>query len=299
MTRLQEDRSEFDEFHDLVQALTDQIPDPLPVASLIVRLIDAKLSEQAESRGEGRAGKRILPCPSCGCNCDPRQQTGGGHRVDCPAAEAECTCYEVTGGHMPGCAFNVRKPPVSASDEEGARAMRDYANAQNPAATEVDWGELSDYEWLWLVSAFHFAKERGREEALAWSDSDQPIPEDDAIKAAHPLKTGRHDLYQEAMRMVGAKRSKGALVDLVVWLLVRVEQAESDLESANNVDRDIRDQMYDALECDGHSMWADDIIPRAHQVMRLEREAEAELAAAKARIEELEGELLAATARQD
>lgn len=51
----------------------------------------------------------------------------------------------------------------------------------------------------------------------AWADS--ALPEDEQIAAAHPTRTGRHDLYAEAMRMVGAKRSKGALVDLVNWLL--------------------------------------------------------------------------------
>lgn len=56
----------------------------------------------------------------------------------------------------------------------------------------------------------------------AWDD-DRPLPEDAEIAAAHPLKTGRHDLYSEARRLVGAKRSKGALVDLVNWLLYRVD----------------------------------------------------------------------------
>lgn len=50
-----------------------------------------------------------------------------------------------------------------------------------------------------------------------WGDT--PLPEDDAIKAAHPTRTGRHDLYAEAMRLVGARRSKGGLVELVNWLL--------------------------------------------------------------------------------
>jgi len=48
---------------------------------------------------------------------------------------------------------------------------------------------------------------------------DMAQPEDDSIRAAHPLRTGRHDLYAEAMRLVGAKHSKRALVDLVNWLL--------------------------------------------------------------------------------
>ena len=40
-----------------------------------------------------------------------------------------------------------------------------------------------------------------------------------AIDAAHPLKTGRHDLYQQAMELVGCRRDKGDLVMLVNWLL--------------------------------------------------------------------------------
>ena len=57
--------------------------------------------------------------------------------------------------------------------------------------------------------------------------SDQPIPEDDAIRAAHPIHTGNHFIFDEAMRMVGAKRSKGALVDLVNWLLSRIDELEA------------------------------------------------------------------------
>lgn len=53
---------------------------------------------------------------------------------------------------------------------------------------------------------------------------DRPIPEDAAIHAAFPTRSERHDLYQEAMRLVGAKRSKGELVKLVNWLLHRAEE---------------------------------------------------------------------------
>lgn len=59
-----------------------------------------------------------------------------------------------------------------------------------------------------------------------WTDADQPLPEDGAIKAAHPLKTGKHDTYAEALRLVGAKRSKYALVDLVNYLLVQISAHE-------------------------------------------------------------------------
>lgn len=61
-----------------------------------------------------------------------------------------------------------------------------------------------------------------------WGDDyeDQPIAEDEQIHKAFPTRSGRHDLYAEAMRMVGAKRSKGALVALVTWLLLRTETAQ-------------------------------------------------------------------------
>jgi hypothetical protein len=58
------------------------------------------------------------------------------------------------------------------------------------------------------------------------ADGDKPLPEDDAIAAAHPLRTGRHDLHEEAHRLVSAKHSKGALVALVNWLLLRLEPEE-------------------------------------------------------------------------
>jgi hypothetical protein len=65
-----------------------------------------------------------------------------------------------------------------------------------------------------------------------WTDDDKPIPEDDAIKQAHPVRSGRHDLYAEAQRLVSAKRSKYALVELVNWLLHRVEKTKTDERAA-------------------------------------------------------------------
>ena len=64
------------------------------------------------------------------------------------------------------------------------------------------------------------------EEVERRMSEDQDIPEDEFIDAAHPLETKRFDLHNEAMRLVGAKHSKGALVDLVNWLLHRIDAAE-------------------------------------------------------------------------
>lgn len=58
----------------------------------------------------------------------------------------------------------------------------------------------------------------------AWKDADdKPLPEDDDIANAFPTESGRHNTYQDALRLVGARYSKGGLVALVNWLLVRSE----------------------------------------------------------------------------
>lgn len=81
---------------------------------------------------------------------------------------------------------------------------------------------------LQLLALLDEVAEEARAAALAWTDEDQSLPEDDAITAAHPAYSDKHhNLYTEAMRMVGAKRSKGALVGLVCWLLVRAEEARA------------------------------------------------------------------------
>lgn len=73
-----------------------------------------------------------------------------------------------------------------------------------------------------------FAAIRVKLESLAepvWEDA--PTPEDFVISEAFPTRSGDHASYAEAMRLVGARRSKGTLVALVNWLLHRVKVAES------------------------------------------------------------------------
>ena len=69
----------------------------------------------------------------------------------------------------------------------------------------------------------------------AWVDA--ALPEDDAIKAAHPSRTGDHVLYAEARRLVNARRSKSGLVELVNYLLAQtptsVVVAELDMARRN------------------------------------------------------------------
>lgn len=91
---------------------------------------------------------------------------------------------------------------VSAKTIESLRAERDAALAAQKQA-EAEYADLLEPDY---------------------SDHDKPIPEDEAIKAAHPIRTGKHAVYVRALEMVSAKHSKGALVEMVNWLLVEIEK---------------------------------------------------------------------------
>jgi hypothetical protein len=73
--------------------------------------------------------------------------------------------------------------------------------------------------------AERLADEAEAHHMATWDDA--PLPEDEAIRAAFPTRTGKHELYAEAMRLVGAARSKGKLVALVNWLLSRIEAGKA------------------------------------------------------------------------
>jgi hypothetical protein len=55
-----------------------------------------------------------------------------------------------------------------------------------------------------------------------WEDTPDEWTEE--IDAAFPTRSGSHEEYATALRMVGNRHSKGALVALVNWLLVRSKQ---------------------------------------------------------------------------
>jgi hypothetical protein len=58
-----------------------------------------------------------------------------------------------------------------------------------------------------------------------WDDVDDEYTAE--IDAAFPTRSGSHYLYAIAMKMVGNRQSKGALVELVNWLLVERDWLQS------------------------------------------------------------------------
>jgi len=66
------------------------------------------------------------------------------------------------------------------------------------------------------------ALDNGRPDTV-WEDVEDTWT--NAIKAAHPTRSGSHDEYATAMQMVGNRHSKHELVSLVNWLLLRLKAA--------------------------------------------------------------------------
>jgi hypothetical protein len=60
-------------------------------------------------------------------------------------------------------------------------------------------------------------------DADAWIDAKDEWSE--AIHEAHPTRSGSHEQYGTAMKMVTNRYSKGAIVSLINWLLVEREKA--------------------------------------------------------------------------
>lgn len=63
----------------------------------------------------------------------------------------------------------------------------------------------------------------GEAQPAEWHD-EKPDEYTPLIEAAHPLKTKNYKAWDTAMQMVGNRRNKHALVELVCWLLQRVEE---------------------------------------------------------------------------
>lgn len=97
------------------------------------------------------------------------------------------------------------------------------------AAYRTDWEAFSDAHAATLKQigvAMTGVAKLIAEQAEPWAD--KPDQWQDAIAAAHPTKTGKHKSYAMAVEMVGNRRSKGALVELVNWLLAYRRIAEQD-----------------------------------------------------------------------
>ena len=157
------------------------------------------------------------PCDGCG----KRPSVSMGHgSYSCEA------CFEAR--WCPECRYSLGADPskhVCPSPEVRAENARIYGYFRRDMDGTETYGDAClrlDLEVRDLTASLAEARERlaRYEEWPADREGDRPIPEDAAIEAAFPTRSKSYATYDEAMRMVGAKRSKGALVALVNWLLV-------------------------------------------------------------------------------
>jgi hypothetical protein len=90
--------------------------------------------------------------------------------------------------------------------------------------------DLSADPTLRVMAAHVVTMRRDLDAMSAWDDvKDQWSA---AIREAHPVRSGSHDEYGVAMQMVGHRHSKGELVALVNWLLVRLRECKQHLRSS-------------------------------------------------------------------
>lgn len=210
------------------------------------RIVDEDGRPGACSLVPGKDGKGGCPDPMHDVRAESPAASEGrprcascGTRTESPVVVYRCPrpgCGDELVGPMPqppaasdeegSCTSSTSRPPSSptplssgscgsaASDEERART--------NALLDEAGWPPRSKEEFLAFVAA---VRAEATATALQWTEDDKPISEDEQIEAAFPTRSMRYDIYFEAMRMVGAKRSKGALVALVNWLLCRCAEA--------------------------------------------------------------------------
>jgi hypothetical protein len=77
---------------------------------------------------------------------------------------------------------------------------------------------------LRVMAAHVLTLRRDLDAMSAWDDAKDQWSA--AIREAHPAHSDSHDEYGVAMQMVEHRHSKGDLVALVNWLLVRLKAAE-------------------------------------------------------------------------
>lgn len=132
----------------------------------------------------------------------------------------------------------------------------------------------------WLLA---LVKELDEKLTLWRSWDNKPTPEDALIQEAFPTRSGSHEQYAEAMRLVGARHSKGALVALVNWLLLRRGRAEQQL-AAVTAERDELEREVARLKQEASESLAARLFNDALLRERAEK-AEAEVARLNALVE--------------
>jgi hypothetical protein len=69
-----------------------------------------------------------------------------------------------------------------------------------------------------------------------WADKDDKWTKE--VEDAFPTRSGSHKEYQTAMEMIHARHSKGAIVALINWLLLRINLAETKAQKFEDAMRD-------------------------------------------------------------
>ncbi len=174
-----------------------------------------------------RTGEATRPCPCCpGTNHKTTRWECDGCLRSLPYRALDSVSDALRVGDVVRSSSGLAEIRFIDESEEYPVSLR-YTEGRNNGAT----GGAKREELTFVSRPTAQRSETVLPTSSAWQDEDdRPLPEDVAISAAFPTRSGRHDLYAEAMRLVGAKYSKQALVALVNWLLHRIDATQTGSE---------------------------------------------------------------------
>ncbi len=134
--------------------------------------------------------------------------------------------------------------------EAWAIKPRPVAGASYLESYDIGWDDYANRYYSPLTRCAFEGYQAGRNhpiEESPWKDT--PDQWSEAIAAAHPTKTKDFATQDIAREMVGNRHSKGALIDLVNWLLVEKQKPiEVSLEEAARALCKTDGKDYDAIK---------------------------------------------------
>lgn len=178
-----------------------------------------------------------ITCPRCQFRADVEEEFPCGHSAELARLKAELkgvrasdAAWKEQCANLDEC-WTKDRTRAERAEAELARLKQEVENWMSEAAGSEVRAERAEAELAQAVIRAEKAEAQVAELTKPWSE-DKRDEYSDRISAAFPTESGSHEEYALAMKLVGNRHSKGALVGLVNWLLVESGRLRSALEYA-------------------------------------------------------------------
>lgn len=120
------------------------------------------------------------------------------------------------------------RPYIEGEDVSHVSISPEDAKAGSPRVGDMIARNPKNHADQWLVAHAYFLDNfepltAAEQAEPVWGDREDDLT--DAIRANHPFRTKRFDIYERAQQLVSNRHSKAALIELVCYLLVQAEPA--------------------------------------------------------------------------